>query len=114
MKTIKTNVIITGIRSKVDRSLGLTISTPELSTEERAEFMNLQGVNCRALFEPTDTAPTEVYEVKKEIGNKTQAQRVRAVLFVLWKHEGSKEEFEDYYRDKTEQYINFLKQKIED
>ena len=50
MKAIKTSVIITGVRSKVDRSLGITLSTPELSTEERSEFMNLQGVNCKALF----------------------------------------------------------------
>ena len=114
MKALKVKIIITGVRSKVDRSLGLTLSTPELSTEERSEFMNLQGINCQALFEPTDTTPAEVYEVKKEIGQKTQGQRIRAVLFILWKNEGSKGEFENYYRDKTNQYIDFLKGKIEE
>jgi len=113
MKSIKVKIIITGVRSKVDRSLGLTLSTPELSTEERAEFMNLQGINCRALFEPLDSAPAEIYEIKKEIGKKSQSQRIRAVLFLLWKNEGSKEDFEVYYRNKTEQYIDFLKGKID-
>lgn len=114
MKAIKTAVIITGVRSKVDRSLGLTLSTPELSTEERSEFMNLQGVNCNALFEPTDSTPSEVYEVKKDVGQKTQGQRIRAVLFILWKKEGEKEDFETFYKNKTEKYIDFLKEKIEE
>ena len=114
MKTIKVRIIITGVRSKVDRSLGLTLSTPELSTEERSEFMNLQGVNCQALFEPMDTKPEEVYEVKKEIGQKTQAQRIRSVLFVLWKKSGSKEDFEVYYRSQTDKIIDYLKDKIEE
>lgn len=113
MKVIKTDAIINGIRSKVDRSLGITLSTPELTTEERAEFMNLQGVNLHVLFEPADSVPAEVYEVKKELNQKTQGQRIRAVLFILWKQEGEPGEFEDYYRNKTEQYIEFLKGKIE-
>jgi len=114
MKTIKTKIIITGVRSKVDRSLGLTIATPELSTKERSEFMNLQGVNCSALFEPLDSTPSEIYEVKKEVGQKTQSQRIRSVMFILWKKEKSEDDFEVYYRNKTDQYIDFLKNKIEE
>jgi hypothetical protein len=113
MKAIKTDAIITGVRSKVDRSLGVTLSTPELTTEERAEFMNLQGVNLHVLFEPADSVPAEVYEVKKEVNQKTQGQRIRGVLFCLWKQEGELGDFEEYYRNKTEQYIEFLKQKLE-
>lgn len=113
MKSIKVDAIITGVRSKVDRSLGVSLSTPELSTEERAEFMNLQGINLHLLIEPADTIPAEIYEVKTELNAKTQGQRIRAVLFILWKQEGSKGEFEAYYKDKTEQYIGFLKEKIE-
>ena len=45
MKTIQTQAVITSIRSKVDKSLGLSIETPELSTEEKVAFMNLQGLN---------------------------------------------------------------------
>jgi len=114
MKIIKTKVIITGLRSKVDRSLGLTLSTPELTTEERAEFMNLQGIECEALFEPTDNTPAEVYEIKKSTGQKTQGQRMRAVLFILWKKSGEKEDFETYYRDRMEKLIDALKAKIEE
>jgi hypothetical protein len=112
MKTISVNVIITGIRSKVDRSLGLTLSTPELTTEERAEFMNLQGINCQALFQPLEEK-ADTIEVKGEVSTKTQAQRIRAVLFLIWKQEGEQGRFEDFYKAKTEQIIEHLKSKLE-
>lgn len=114
MKAIKTNAIITGIRSKVDRSLGISLSTPELTTKERAEFMNLQGVNLNILIEPLDETPREIYEIKKEVDQKTQGQRMRAVLYLLWKQEGEKEDFEIYYKKKTEAFINFLKGKLDE
>ena len=112
MKTLKVNTIITGIRSKVDRSLGLTLSTPKLSTEERAEFMNLQGISCMATFQPLEEK-VESLEIKGEVSTKTQSQRIRAVLFLLWRQAGEKEDFEDFYRNKTEQIIEHLKSKLD-
>ena len=112
MKTLKANMIITGIRSKVDRSLGLTLSTPELSTEERAEFMNLQGISCMATFEPLEEK-VETVEIKGEVSTKTQSQRLRAVLFLLWKRAGEKGTFEEYYRNRTERIIEHLKGQLD-
>ena len=114
MKTIKTHAIITGLRSKVDRSLGLTIATPELSPAEKAEMMTLQGINVDLTIKPLDKEPTETYEVKKEMGSKTQAQRIRAVIYLLWKQDGEKGDLDTYYREKTEKYISFLKEKLEE
>ena len=45
-------------------------------------------------------------------GQKTQAQRVRAVLFKLWEQNGKQGDFESYYRSKTEQIIDQLKEKL--
>lgn len=112
MKAIKVNVIITGIRSKVDRSLGLTLSTPELTTDERAEFMNLQGINCEAIFNPLEEK-VNLIEVKGETETKTQSQRLRAVIFLLWKQDGEKGTFEDFYRSKMETIIEHFKSKLE-
>ena len=114
MKAFKLNAVITGIRAKVDRSCGLTLATPELSTEQKAELMNLQGVNLNILVTPLDTEPDAVIEVKSDVKQKTQSQRVRAVIFLLCKQGGELGEFESYYKQKTEKYIDFLKGKIED
>jgi hypothetical protein len=113
MKAIKVRTIITSIRSKNDRSLGISLSTPELTVEERSEFMNLQSVECMTLFEPI-SEKVNMVEIKSEVSTKTQSQRLRAVIFILWKQEGENGTFEEYYRIKTEQIIDWLKTKIND
>jgi hypothetical protein len=113
MKALKLQAIITGIRSKVDRSLGLSISTPELSSEEKTEVMNLQGVNVNLLIEPLDEEAPELLQVNKEIEGKTPSQRMRAVIFILWKQLGEPGQFETYYLDKINRLIEALKNKID-
>ncbi len=44
MKSIVTQSVIEGIRAKKDRSLSLTISTPELSVQEEATFMYVSEI----------------------------------------------------------------------
>lgn len=113
MKAIKTQVIITGVRSRVDRSLGISLSTPELSTQEKALFMELQGVNSEITITPLDDKAEGMETVNKEVNTKTQSQRLRAVLFIYWKQQGQKETFEEFYRVKTEQIIEHYKSKLE-
>ena len=113
MKSFNLNAVITGIRAKVDGSLGLTMSTPELSSSDKAGIMELQNVNLTAFIKPCDETPTEIITIDKEIKNKSQSQRIRAVLFLLWKQEGEPYDFEIYYRNKTNLYIGFLKEKLE-
>lgn len=112
MKAFRLNTIITGIRSKVDRSLGLTMSTPELSSEERAELMEIQGINLEMFLKPFDTEPTQIVTIDKDLEIKSQAQRIRAVLFLLWQQDTEGKGFKVYYDQKTERYIEFLKAKL--
>jgi ABC-type sulfate transport system substrate-binding protein len=113
MKSIKTQAIITGIRAKVDRSLGLTLQTPELSSNEKALFMEFQGINSEIVITPLDDKAEGMETINKEVNTKTQSQRLRAVLFLLWKQEGEQGTFEEYYRSKTEQLIEHFKAKLE-
>ena len=106
---IKTNAIITSITAKQDGSLGLRIATPELTAEEKVAVMGLQGINTDILISPLDSAPAEMIEVKGDINSKSQGQRIRAVLFILWKQDHEQGTFETYYQEKTEKYINYLK-----
>lgn len=45
---------------------------------------------------------------------KTPGQRLRAILFILWTQNGSKDDFEVYYKNKMEILIEKLKEQIED
>ena len=113
MKTIQTDAIITGIRAKVDRSLGLTISTPELSTNEKALFMELQGINTKLTIEPLDSEPAGIEKIDTDLETKTASSRLRAVLFVLYKQEGEAGTFEDFYKLHMEKLIDFIKGKLD-
>jgi len=112
MKTIQTKAIITGIRSRADRSVGLTISTPELNPQEKALFFELQNLNVELKITPLDEARAEDYEVVADLNQKSQSVRMRNVLFILWKQDPKGQEFADFYRTQTEKIIEFLKGKI--
>ena len=113
MKTIQSPIIITSIRSRKDGSLGFSAETPEYTVEEKVAFMTLQNQNVLATLKPTDYKEEEELIVDKDVENKTQAQRIRSVLFLIWKQEGEQGEFSDYYKNKTEKYINYLKDKLD-
>lgn len=113
MKAINTEAVITSIRSRRDKSLGLSMETPELTSSEKAEFMNLQGINLDVFFNPKDEPGAPELKIDKEVSTKTQSQRLRAVLFVLWKQEGEKDKFEDFYRDRMEKFIDWIKEKLD-
>lgn len=117
MKSISLDAIITSIRSKVDKSIAFSVSTPELTQDEVAQFFQIQGMNVNLLITPTDTETKDIHEVKSELQSKTQSQRLRGVLYVLLEQTlGRKpehEEWETYYRQQTDKIIEYLKNKLE-
>ena len=114
MKTIQTPAIIEGIRARKDRSLGLTVTTPELSVQEKAIFMELQGLNIELLITPKDEDGSPAYKIDKDLNQKSQSTRMRSVLFILWKQNPQDMDFEAFYKNKTEKIIEHLKSKIEE
>jgi hypothetical protein len=60
-------------------------------------------------FDELDKIELDLYDKKK-----TQSQRLRAVLYKLYKQEGGQGEFKDYYKVKTEKIIEHFKSRIED
>ena len=112
-KSIKLNAVIDTISSKKDRSVGLRISTPELTTSERAIFFELQGLSIDLTITPQGEQVDEQV-IDKDLNQKSQSQRLRSVLFILWKQHPQDMDFEQYYKYKTEQIIEHLKSKIEE
>jgi hypothetical protein len=113
-KKIQLDIIITSLRARVDGSLGLSLSTPELTAEEKVELMKLQNMVCEALISPKEAFNAPTVTVDREIDKKSQSDRIRAILFLLWKQDGEKGEFRDYYYKQTEKLIEWLKTKIDD
>jgi hypothetical protein len=115
MKTIHFTGQITSLTAKQDGSLGLRIATPELNPTQKAEYMELQGMNLQISLTPMDFPNVPEVKIDKEIGGKTPGQRLRGVLFILFTQspEGHSE-FETYYKAKMTGFIEHLKGKIEE
>jgi hypothetical protein len=113
MKKIMTPAQITAITAKVDGSVRLSITTPELTPEEKVEIMKLQNININAYFIPTEEPEVEKIKIKGEIGQKTPSQRMRSVIYKLWIQDGSPETADIYYAKRMEKILDLLKQQIE-
>lgn len=111
-KALTCEVQLTGCATRSDGSLSLRFGTPELKVDEKAAFMELQGLNCKLLLQPMTGEPSELKDVRTELETKTPSMRLRAVLYVAWDQEGKNGEWEDYYRRKMESIINHIKSKL--
>ena len=113
---VKVSAILDGVRSLKDRGLKVTFETQELSPEAAASLMGLCNSLGWLVFAPEEekeiTIPDEPPQAFKN--EKTQGQRLRAVLFVWWKQLGGEGDFEPFYRAKMEQFIEHIKNKLDD
>lgn len=113
MKAIRTEAQLTSFRSRSDGSVGFSGVTPEMSSNEKVALFDLQNVLVELLVYPKDTKDADVVEVQREMEGKSPGQRLRAVLFVLWKKEGEKEAFELYYSLMMEKIIEWVKRRLD-
>lgn len=94
----------------------LEFETREFSGSEAAALMEQRNKEGWLIFSPRDDlTEADIPDEKPDamVGTKTQAQRLRAVLYRLWEQSGKKGEFEDYYRSKMENVIEQLKEKLQ-
>lgn len=114
--------ILTSYRPLKDRSFNLSIHTSELNAEQKVIIDSLYD---KAIFlfmkeaeqEITDSEVDildELDEIDIDLERKTLSQRLRSVLFVLWKQkpEGFKE-FKDFYSFKMVGIITKIKNLLE-
>lgn len=117
MNTIELKEAVIGsVRAKVDRSLGLSISTGELTPPEKALFMELMNVPCKISFTPMDSPNAPVIRIDKEANEKSPSQRLRGTLFRYWEQLPNKSQnasFDKYYREYIEMIIDRLKERME-
>lgn len=106
---------VVGMNPRQDRSWKVVFETRELSGEEvKILADNFQGEGW-LVFRPNDTIDIEdVPETPAEAGVKTPSQRLRAVIMVLYRQQGSKGDPEAFYRTTMEKLIEYMKTKLEE
>ena len=102
---------VAGCRTRQDKSLGITVETPQLTAEEMMLVIQLQDVPCMVKFEPLE-GYTVTKEIKTELSRKTQSERIRSVLFLFWHHVGEPGTFDAFYQSETEKFITAVKAKL--
>ena len=103
------------LKPRADKSWKISFETRELSGEDvKILADNFQGEGY-LLFKPNEyIVPEEVPTDQADSGAKSQSQRLRDVIFVLWKQKGGKGDFETFYRVYLERLIEYVKSKLEE
>lgn len=100
---------ILDFKPKADRSWRLTFGTRELSGEDvKVLADNFQGEGWLVFNPNGEVSPEEVPTDLADAGVKSPAQRLRAVIYLLWKQRGSKGDFESYYRTSIEKLVEHV------
>lgn len=110
---ITCDVILSGIRTRSDGSISLTLATPELDGEGIAAFAGLRNRNLKLLLQPTEEAPAELKEIKGEFDRKTDSQRLRGLLYVQWKQTKTDQDFDSYYKSAMYAFCESVRNKLE-
>lgn len=116
MKKIKIPSQFTKLTTRVDRTYKLEFSTGELKGDKAADLMSMLMDECWLLIASEDKLKeTDVPDEKADsmTNSKTQAQRLRATLFVLWEQRGKQGDFEDFYKTRMERIIEQVKSNLE-
>jgi len=111
--------IFEGFLTRRDKTYKLIFGTNECTPSQVSEFSkSLQQFVFIAIkvdqFRTEEKDMVDNLESGMEDTGKSQAQRIRSVLLILWKQDPKGfSEFTAYYKHMTELYINHLKGRIE-
>ena len=107
-------MILTSASTRVDGSLSLRFSSPELRPDEKTAFFELLNVNLKMLLQPVDGEPVELKEVKGLLDEKTPSQRMRGCLYVLYRQKCPPgKTFDSFYLDNMNRLIEDIKSQLE-
>lgn len=118
MEGIIQQVTLDRASRKKDKSVSMTFITElELDT---AEFMKVdENLNARGIlyFSPKSELTQEekrlIDEVDIVLEGKSKSQRLRSVIFILWKQLGENGTFDSFYSNYMEKIIEGIKSKLD-
>lgn len=108
--------ILSKVASRADKSYALTFVTRELPGKDASVLLGQLMSEGHVLYSPTSSfeeADIPAEKADSGLGHKSQAQRLRAVIYRLWESKGKPDDdFEAYYRRVTENMIDRVKEEL--
>ena len=112
--TFQTPAILSSFSTKSDGGASIRFASNELSDTDFLILKKFHNSFGWLLFSESSIQPSDIPTNAPDTNTKSQAQRIRALLYKLHLQEGGKpEDFHLYYKEKTEKYINYLKSKLD-
>ena len=102
-----------GFSTLSDGSMNLRFQSQEAPSETLSELRGLINSYGWLLFITDPEASVEVPKEMPQDDSKTSSERLRGVIFVLWKQRGEKENFDTFYKTTMEALINVIKNKLD-
>lgn len=115
MRTFKVPATLEGVSTLKDGGVSLRFHTQELTAEEKTLAFGYQTGFGWLLFQEKDDYQDDIDlgEIRKDTGGKSPSQRMRSVLYLLWKKSGASASFEVYYAQQMERMIDMLKDRLD-
>lgn len=105
------------VETRADGSVKIVIGTArEMSPIEKTALFTLadkEGYTLHSMNDDLTEKDIPDEKPDKMTGSKTQAQRLRGVIYRIWESNGAKGNSEDFYRRTMESLITQLKEKLE-
>lgn len=106
---------ITKVTTMRDKTVRIQVDCQEIDPEYMAELFALNDKLGWFFFKDKpikEIDTSQLPDIQVEKWEKHPSQRMRAVLFRMWEQTDKKKTFEEYYREKMEQLIEMLKEKL--
>lgn len=118
MSNLLTQVTLDRANRKKDKSVSLTFVTQlEQSSEQFMEIDEKIGDSGLIFFKSSgNLTKEEIKELNKseiEVEGKTQSQKIRNKIWVLWSKLKTDISQNDFYKNKTEKILDYLQKEID-
>ena len=109
-------VTIENITTRKDKTLKVVLGTQEATPKEAGQLFELLNQYAFVYISGKEISKEQIEavdEVDIDLGGKSQSERIRNTLFVLFNQDAEGfSTFDNYYQSKTEKYLEHLKSKI--
>lgn len=106
---------ISRVQTMADGGLRLYVDTQELNGEDKGLIMGLHKKIGWFVFSETQINREDILDlpdVKLDKGQKSESQRQRAVLFLIWEKKGKNGSFDTFYKNYMDRHIDKLKEEL--
>lgn len=106
--------ILDGVRTMADGTLKVSFALNETGLQAAAGILGMHQQFGWLIFSPNPGAKIPDEPPMDTKTAKTPAQRLRAVLFLVWKQLGAQGDFDVYYRREMEAFIELCKTQLDE